>query len=268
MRNKQKSPGKVNTEKNRKWRSVLGAFVPQYVPNRIVCSVMSLLSFLHKTSKKKREENLAYNVQKLETKVIPGLDMEAGVSAEVGGICFTPGKYVENQPQWKDIYFGKRSNMAYSGCEILAVYNGLLSLGECVNGDELSELISIFERKGAVWAGLLGTAPRAIRKYFEKRGYAVSLCYARRQDVVNALGETSDTVLAMVYNDGQDIFKMIHTVNISKEKVTGKYVAHNCYKLNAQHQYISDGPFDSLWEAVHRMGQGKSEIVCVMGISK
>jgi len=85
---------------------------------------------------------------------------------------------------------------------------------------------------------------------------------------VNALGETSDTVLVMVYNDGQDIFKMIHTVNISKEKVTGKYVAHNCYKLNAQHQYISDGPFDSLWEAIHRMGQGKSEIVCVMGISK
>lgn len=271
MRAEQNSDKKKNRGNSMRWRSGLGAFIPRHIPNRLVCGAMSLLSVMHRTSKKKCEENRKSNLMALrsgEAKKAPGKSkLTTELYQAVGGVLFTPGNYIENQQQWKNVRFGNRSTMAYSGCEILAVYNGLLALGECINEERLVDLISIFERKGAVWAGLFGTTPGAIRKYFEKQGYHVDMSYARRQNVINALGQKADTVLVMVYNDAYDIFQMIHTVNISKDTM-GKFYAHNCYKLDANRQYISDGPFDTLWEAIHRMGRGKSEIVCVMGVSK
>lgn len=89
----------------------------------------------------------------------------------------------------------------------------------------------------AVWAAQFGVAPRAICKYFHKRGY-----------------------------DAHDIFKMIHTVNISKNE-TGKYWVHNCYKRQGT-EFVSDGPYESLWNAIYNRGWRERAILCVIGIRK
>lgn len=266
MRDKQNLDKKRNMDYSAKWRMALGAFVPRHIPNRVVCGVMGLLSVLHRTSKRKREENRGVNLQicGLDTKT--NLTAEAGLSASTESICFTPGKYVENQPQWKDVRFGKRSDMAYSGCEILAVYNALLSLGECLSALELVELISTFEGKGAVWAGQLGTAPGAICKYFRKRGYKTEIRYWRDESTVNELGEEYDTIIVMFYNDAHDIFKMIHTVNISKDK-EGKYWVHNCYKRQGI-KFFADGSYESLWNAIHNRDFRERAVLCTIGIRK
>ena len=227
------------------WKMRIGAFVPQYIPNRLVCGLMGLLSVLYRTPKTRREENRKHNGELR---------------------LFIPGKYIENQSQWRIVRFGRKSTMAYSGCEILAVYNALLSLGECLSASELVELIGTFERNGAVWAGLLGTAPGAICKYFRKRGYKTEIRYRRDESTVNELGEEYDTLIVMFYNDAHDIFKMIHTVNISKDK-EGKYWVHNCYKRQGIN-FVADGPHESLWNAIHNRDFRQCAVLCTIGIRK
>ena len=176
------------------------------------------------------------------------------------------GEYIEDQPRWEELRFGKGSTISYSGCEILAVYNAGIALGECPDNLDLVEMISAFERKGAVWAGLWGLAPGAICKYFSKRGYDTQKCFRRNEDRINEIGVKYDTAVAMFYNDVHDIFKMIHTVNISKD-AAGKYWVHNCYKRRAT-TYISDGPYEDLWSAIHNKESGERAVLCVIGIRK
>lgn len=263
MGSKQDTEDKVNRKRSvfhGKWRSFVGAFVPRYVPNRVVCGVMGLLSVLWRTPKRKIRENRIQNVKILQEK-------KPGETSRQDGMCPAPGAYIENQPQWDNVCFGRKSTMAYSGCEIFAVYNALVSLGELPGGSDVAELIEVFEKRGAVWAGLFGTSPGAIRRYFLKGRFCVEVCYNRNPQVVNRLGKTSDTMLVMVYNDASDIFQMIHTVNVSKDE-TGKYYIHNCYCKGASGEYTYAGPFNTLWDAVCRMGGGRAALLWVLGIRK
>jgi len=72
-----------------------------------------------------------------------------------------------------------------------------------------------------------------------------------------------DYILPDYYHD---IFKMIHTVNVSKD-AAGKYWVHNCYKRRAT-TYMSDGPYEDLWSAIHNKESGERAVLCVMGIRK
>jgi len=248
------------------WKARLGAFIPRYIPNRIVCGVMSLLGVLHRTSKRKREENRAHNRAILGQEMVSCSQKSIDEEEKKESAWFAPGEYIENQPQWEKLRFGNHSTISYSGCEILAIYNARMALGECLSSLDLIELIEAFEKKGAVWAGLFGSAPRAICKYFRKRGYDIKKCFLRNENRINEIGTKNDTVVAMFYNDVHDIFKMIHTVNVSKD-AAGKYWVHNCYKRRAT-TYMSDGPYEDLWSAIHNKESGERAVLCVMGIRK
>lgn len=242
----------------RKWKKIVGEFVPQWLPNTWVAGIMKLLSCF-KTSTKIVDKNKEHNYELL---------VEGEDSKETGQF-FTPGAYIENQAQWGKVRFGKKYTMSYGGCEIFAVYNALVALKQKPNGRMLADLISLFERKGAVCAGYLGSEPKAAYRYFKKQGYQVKVVTRRDEVLINALGEEYETVIATVYNDGHDVFRMIHTVNISKDE-QGYYHGHNCYKRgkNAKGEttYISHGPHKTLWEAVSAMSGGTAEVLLVMGI--
>ncbi|MBQ9142447.1 MAG: hypothetical protein IJX63_11775 [Lachnospiraceae bacterium] len=246
------------TEKKSRMKTAVGEWVPQYIPNRMVSGIMGFLS-LFKTAKRKVKENRENNYHLL---------VEKEYSKETRQF-FTPGAYIENQAQWGKVCFGKKYTMAYGGCEIFAVYNALVALEQEPDGRALMDLISKFERKGAVLAGYLGSAPKAAYHYFRELGYQVKVVTRRDEAAINQLGEEYETVIATVYNDGHDIFRMIHTVNISKDE-QGCYHGHNCYKRgkNAKGEmtYVSHGPHRTLWDAVSAMSGGTAEVLLVMGI--
>ena len=60
--------------------------------------------------------------------------------------------------------------MKYSGCEIIAVYNAMLDLGRKSSLEDMAELITAFEERGAALKGEWGVAPHAITNYWTPAG--------------------------------------------------------------------------------------------------
>lgn len=243
------------------WKKRLAVFVPRYIPNRLVAGVIGLLQILQRTSKAKVEENYIENSKLLEEQSV----MQGGVP------FFRPGAFIENQRLWRKVNFGREYTMSYGGCEIIAVHNALLSLGKRLSAKEMAELISHFERHGAVRGGLWGVAPQAVKPYFKRKGYRVKRIWSRKEKTINRMGEESDTLIVFTYNNRQDIFDGMHTVNISKDE-EGKFHAHNDYRTGPDGQgrivFVSHGPYDTLAEAVSNLSEGTAALICVIGVRK
>ncbi len=114
-----------------KKKSIISCFIPGYVPNRVVAGVFGFISFCTgSVANNKRQEHLDANDEYLR-------------SSEI----FSSSRFIENQTMWNKVLFGshKKSNMAYSGCEIIATYNALTSLGD--RSIRMPELINNFEKK-------------------------------------------------------------------------------------------------------------------------
>lgn len=77
-------------------QKAIGAFIPQHIPNRMVMSVMGLLT-IFKTSKRQVAQNREHNYELL---------VEKENSKETGQF-FIPGEYIENQAQWEKYALAK-----------------------------------------------------------------------------------------------------------------------------------------------------------------
>lgn len=231
-----------------------GSYAVTHIPNCCMVKILSLLSFV-KISKKQQNENQTANKKILEAE-----------SAKKTGF-FTANHFIENQNDWGNVRFGL-SDMKYSGCEIMAVYNALLDLGNEMTAQSMAELISEFERKGAVLNGKWGCAPRSIYKYLVRRGYRVTMTTCADPDTINTIGKNSNSVIITAYNDRNDIRKMIHTISVTKDNL-GNYTLHNAYKrINGRYAaYSSDSPIKNLWDVIGVMSQGQAAPICVIGIS-
>lgn len=243
------------------WKQRLATFVPRYIPNFLVAGVIGILRILQRTSKEKVEENFIENRKLLEEQSV----IQGGVP------FFRPGAYIENQRLWRKVNFGRDYTMSYGGCEIIAVYNALLSLGKELSGSDMAELISHFECRGAVRGGLWGVAPQAVKPYLKRKGYRVKKIWSRREKAINRIGKESDTLIVFSYNNGQDIFDGMHTVNISKDEER-KFHVHNDYRTGPDGQgrivFVSHGPYDTLAEAVSNLSEGTAALICVIGVRK
>ena len=239
---------------------MLKSFIPRYVPNAVVLWVMNVISLFSGLSKKSIRRNQEHNREALIGKGESQSDKPV----------FTSDAFIENQSQWSSLRFGSKYQMSYSGCEVIAVYNALFSLGKKISGAELAELISVFEKNGLVGKGKFGVSPRAAYQYFKKLGYQVTMSNSKDASVINAIGAQNDTIIVTVYNDKDDITKQIHTVNVSKDS-TGKYHVHNGYKvrMDAKREmcYVSAGPYDTLDAAVKGMARGNAAVISVIGIT-
>lgn len=230
-----------------------GSYAITHIPNCCMVKILSLFALV-KISKKHREKNQMANRKFLET-----------AASEKNGF-FSPNHFIENQNEWENVRFG-RSTMQYSGCEIMAVYNALLDLGNEMTAQSLTELISEFERKGAAMRGKWGCSPQSIRKYFVRRGYQVTMTTSSHPDIINALGENSHSVIITAYNDRNDIRDMIHTITITKDSL-GSYVLHNAYKqTDGQYTaYSKNNTLKCLWDTIGVISQGQAAPICIIGI--
>ena len=212
------------------------AFVPS-LPNALVEGVLRLMSFFDHVPGRLREQNRRENDD-------IWVEKYSRTYAE---------SFIEDQALLKDLKLGK-SDMAYAGCEIIAVYNALLDRKKLE--ETLPGLISCFEKKGVVLNGRFGTAPRALARYLRSIGIGAE--YSIRRKDFPLLAERSAVFIVTAYNDYADIMQEIHTVCITKEP-DGRFRAHNSRKCRE-----SVEGFDALEQALGVGGRGK--ILAMTGI--
>lgn len=230
------------------------AFIPQKIPNVTVLNALRILSILPVPMIGVAMNHL-YN-----TRILCGQDR--GGSPDF----YDADGYIENQNEWKKVNFGFFYHMNYSGCEIIAVYNALRALGEKVSAQTMADLISMFERRGAVLGGLFGTSPHAIKAFLVRSGYEVSMTVDKDAETVIKIGESSDTVIVTAYNNEKNIMAQVHTVSITKEKGE-TYSIHNAYhRVNGK--YAAKEGYRTLQDAVHAMSNSAPASISVIGISR
>lgn len=169
------------------------------------------------------------------------------------------GGFIEDQNSYSDIKYGKYS-IKYSGCEIIAAYNALISIKEEF-GREFSfpGLISEFEKDGCMLSGKFGTSPKAIYDFFRKEGYNPK--FSTKEKEFELIAKEYDSLIFTFYNDRKDIRKEIHTINVTK--FSGKFFAHNVY-CNG----LVLGPFESMGMLLDNINGGKAKGISLIGIIK
>ena len=105
----------------------------------------------------------------------------------------------------KALAFGL-AHMDYNGCEVIAAYHALLSLGHPM---ELWETAEAFSGSGLWLFGIFGTHPHAIRRFFLRRGFSVRKYPKRRY--ADAAQEN-----VLIYSYWNPRFFGIHTVELHR----------------------------------------------------
>ncbi len=181
-------------------------------------------------------------------------------------------KFIEDQNSMTDFIFGQQNNLlsslffngnnlngSYNLCEVIATYNALISLNDKSSYTNFPELISYFEKNGAILDGYFGTSPDSLETYFTNMGYDTKMLTGSDIDSLNlaSLDSQYQTFILTTYNDKSDIMSQIHTISITYDN--SGYHLHNDY-TKQQHTY------HSLEEAVYAYHDGNSEPICVLGI--
>ena len=164
--------------------------------------------------------------------------------------------YIEDQHNYKDMKYGYKT-IAYSGCEIIAVYNSLYYLTKDENID-FPQMIDYFEHDGILIDGEFGTTPRALEEYINSKGYRTQSSYDIKD--YDKIGDKCDVFIITFYNNKEDIMDMIHTVALTKEGK--KFHIHNNGRNSHQIGY------NSITELLEKINNGKAKDIFLIGINK
>ena len=161
--------------------------------------------------------------------------------------------YIENQAQWGSIKYGwyKRSNMAYSGCAVIAVWNTFVYFDRFTRvgaASQLSNIIGDFESFGTVFGGAFGTSVIPVffylKKYFKKTW--ISFMHGKRH--YDRLGEKYDAFIVNTFNDAKNPARGLHIVCITRD--SRGFSVHNSYKKTHRGNYVVTIPYRTLSEAI------------------
>ena len=212
----------------------IAQWIPTHVSPKLVVWVYGVLDRLIYIKRSVRKENRSVNDRVLNSDSSP----------------YKQG-YIENQSEWKDIRFG-RSTMAFSGCEIMAVYNVLYALDKGRGTKLIGELIEEFEKSGAALKGVIGSSPKSIRRHLLKRGIDCSIVW-KEEDI----DPDCKLAIATVYNDKKSLYSQIHTITFTKDE--NGFRAHNA---RSRQKY-----YPTLREAINGVGSDP-KMICAIQIDK
>ncbi len=164
--------------------------------------------------------------------------------------------YIENQNTLEQIPYGS-SNMKAAGCGIIAVYNALITL-HGKSPVPLPELIRNFEEDGMAGRGRLGTSPKAILRWLNKRRYQTEV-FTELSSADPAVKEKGAYILVF-YNDARDLRKGLHIVHVSSDRAG--LTAHN---LNCDGTLF--GPAASFSSLVQSIRDGHAKDICLIEIT-
>ena len=179
-----------------------------------------------------------------------------------------PSSYIENQNEWGSILYGsgKHHNMRYSGCEIIATFNALKALKGTGSPESMAELIREYEARGAALRGEFGVSARAIEAYFRKQGFHVTVTDKADRESLAMVDRQSQVLIAVAYNDVNDITQQVHTICITKDAGKG-YVLHNAYRKDKNEKYIASVPYATLSDAINKISRYEPKLIYLIGIA-
>ena len=180
--------------------------------------------------------------------------------------------FIEYEHKMTDLVYGVQNNIldkallgndtltaANNTCGVIATYNAMAALNNNSSPVGFVDLLSEFEKNGIALDGYIGTSPNSIQEYLDKKGYETEMLVggSLSQKSANSLATDYEAFIMTSYNSKDNVLDMIHTICITKEK--GKYVIHNAGDSTK---------YDSLGAAVYGYNSGKSEPICVIGVTK
>ena len=112
------------------------------------------------------------------------------------------------------------NTMDNNGCEIIAVYNAMKTLG---NQKDIRDIAYYFENDGQMLKGEFGTNPYANKRYFEKEGYKVKVVEGEK--ITEEELPKADAYIVSFWNSN-DVIDALHTVAMRRTK-DGKYELFN-----------------------------------------
>ena len=204
------------------------AFIPGHISNRVTVAFLGLLSFCHRILGRKDYGHRALNEEAIRLNHLSEIQKNHG--------------YIEDQFRYRDVKLGS-VDMAYAGCEIIALYNALQAyhsrFEESENShaagwsgnpaQDLARLISLFEMNGILLSGRFGTSPRALCSYLNQLGIRASLAVLNGKKDCLPDPETmasGDCFILTFYNNRHNIMDQVHTICISK-RTDGQFLGHN-----------------------------------------
>ena len=207
-------------------------WIPLHVSPRLIVAVYWLLDIFSFMGGGTRAEHKRLNLKRLSGDETPLAD-----------------GYIDDQKKWKDIKFGK-ADMAFSGCEIMAVYNILLSMGKGAGAEFMSDLISEFERSGAALKGMIGSSPRSVIRHLKRHGISCRLIWSE-----DKISDNVNRAIVMMYNDRRNLYEQIHTVAFIREN--DGFIPHNARSRERSYATLKD--------AIHGVGTDPKTI-CIIEV--
>lgn len=173
---------------------------------------------------------------------------------------------IENQQELGEYNFGtkKESDLGFSGCGIIAVYNLIVSLEEKPS-TTISDLIDIFEKRGAVLWGGFGVSAVTIFHYLKKRYGEAGRLFGFNRDRIKAFGDRYDGFIVTVWNDNRAIGKGLHTVCITKSDKG--FAAHNIYRRSSSGKWIASDHCDTLYSAIMSISEYEKPVM-IIGVKR
>lgn len=208
-------------------------------------------------SKKVREQHFRENIQWWNSYGHLSMDANTGFiekQTALTGISFG----VHNSMLSRLFLAGRRLCAVENSCEVIGAYNALVALGQEAS---FPKLLERFEKKGIFLWGYFGTTPWSVKYYFKKQGYRIavlrlgSINHGNMEKMVQSLPQKKTFILTTM-NNRDNIWDMIHTVNISVEK--NGYTIHNDYE--------GTKTYATLQEAVFGYHKGKGSPLYLLGI--
>lgn len=209
----------------------IAEWIPTHIPPRIVVFFYGLSEKLTVIKKSIRSEHRRNN--------------EAALANEGSPLR---GGFIENQREWKNIRFGK-ADMAFSGCEVMALYNVLYALGIGSGAAFISDLIEEFEKSGAALGGRIGSSPASIRRHLKKHGINSRIVWKE-----DNIPDDTDIAIVTVYNNKKTLYSQIHTITFTREE--NGFTAHNAYSRQRF--------YPGLKEAIHGVGSDPKMICAIL----
>lgn len=225
-----------DSNSNKEKESFFKSFIPQKISNK---STLSFLQLLRKIAFHKFPGNLEKNTHNFKNH-LQEIEKNNG--------------YIENQHDYTDMYYGNKT-ISFCGCEIIATFNAIYDI-KGYHYISFPEMINDFEKDGIILSGFFGTSPIAIEDYLNKKGFKT--ISSDKKEEYDKIGEIASALILTFYNDKNDIFNMIHTINITKKE--GNFYIHN----NGDKCYLE--PYISISDLLFRINNGNAKDIFLIGI--
>ena len=172
-------------------------------------------------------------------------------------------EYIEHQKRMKTLtlgkWFGREFPASYNSCEVIAVYNAMVSEG--MPSPDFPFLLAAFEKKGLALNGFFGASPVTVQKFLKKSGYETLRINGEKkiQACLPQMEKDYRTWIVTLQNNRDNLKEEIHTMCITKHGAD--FILHNDYSGGSGYSR-----YHSLGEVLLAYNEGKAKPISLIAV--